>query len=113
MRPTRLSTKQIEQALQALPAWRYVVSDDAGSDFLSREFQFADFNAAFGFMSRVAMIAERMDHHPDWSNVYKRVTINLSTHDAGGVTELDLRLAAFCDGASSDAALHPRASPKA
>ena len=62
-------------------------------DALTREFQFADFGAAFAFMTRVALIAERMNHHPDWSNVYNRVTIRLSTHDAGGVTEKDVALA--------------------
>jgi 4a-hydroxytetrahydrobiopterin dehydratase len=112
MRPARLKADEIIRALQDLPAWRHVVSGDAGSDALCREFRFADFNAAFAFMTRVAMMAERLDHHPDWSNVYNRVTINLSTHDAGGVTELDLRLAAFCDSASN-VSLDPRASPKA
>ncbi|MBM3561124.1 MAG: 4a-hydroxytetrahydrobiopterin dehydratase, partial [Alphaproteobacteria bacterium] len=59
--------------------------------------RFADFNAAFGFMTRVALMAERMDHHPEWSNVYDRVEITLSTHDAGGLSERDVALARFID----------------
>jgi len=112
MRPARLDLTSIDQALQDLPAWRRIVTDEAGRDALVREFLFDDFNAAFGFMSRVAMMAERLDHHPDWTNAYNRVTINLSTHDAGGVTGLDVRLAAFCDVAASPAA-GLGASPKA
>jgi 4a-hydroxytetrahydrobiopterin dehydratase len=68
---------------------------------IRREIKFADFNAAFGFMSRVALKAETMDHHPEWSNVYNRVEVLLTTHDAGGVTELDTTLARFIDDAAS------------
>lgn len=80
-------------ALAALPAWREV----PGRDAIARSLRFADFNAAFGFMTRVALMAERMDHHPEWSNVYDRVEIVLSTHDAGGVSERDVALARFID----------------
>ncbi|MEC5387042.1 4a-hydroxytetrahydrobiopterin dehydratase [Uliginosibacterium sp. H3] len=95
MRPERLDIAQINLALKDLPLWR--LDTQADRNVLTRDFRFADFNAAFGFMTRVAMMAERLDHHPEWSNVYNRVSITLSTHDVGGVTELDLRLARFCD----------------
>ncbi|MGB0747576.1 MAG: 4a-hydroxytetrahydrobiopterin dehydratase [Magnetospiraceae bacterium] len=78
-------------ALQDLGDWAEV----EGRDAITKTFQFTDFNEAFGFMSRVALTAEKMDHHPEWFNVYKTVTVTLATHDAGGVTELDIRLAAF------------------
>lgn len=70
---------------------------------ITRSFRFKDFNTAFGFMARVAMKAETMDHHPEWSNVYNRVEIVLATHDAGGVTTLDLELARFIDEAAEAA----------
>lgn len=85
-----------ERALQSLDGW----SAAAGRDALAKTFRFKDFNQAFGFMTRVALVAERMDHHPEWSNVYSRVEVVLTTHDAGGVTELDLRLARFMDEAA-------------
>ena len=85
-----------QAALAELPGW----SAADGRDALVRRFQFRDFNAAFGFMSRVALLAEKLDHHPEWSNVYGRVDVLLTTHDAGGVTELDLRLARFMDEAA-------------
>ena len=69
-------------------------SEVAGRDAISRKFVFKDFNQAFGFMTRAALVAEKMDHHPEWFNVYKTVEVTLSTHDAGGVTELDVKLAA-------------------
>jgi len=87
MRPTKSSSPQIEHFLQQHPQWR--VQDDA----LCRELVFKDFNEAFAFMQRVAVIAEEMDHHPDWRNVYNRVEIRLNTHDAGGITKLDFELA--------------------
>ncbi|MFO0284760.1 MAG: 4a-hydroxytetrahydrobiopterin dehydratase, partial [Brevundimonas sp.] len=65
-----------------------------------RELSFADFNAAFGFMTRVALMADKLDHHPEWSNVYNRVTLLLTTHDAGGLTDRDLTLARFIDAAA-------------
>ncbi len=64
-----------------------------GRDAISRKFVFKDFNEAFGFMTRAALVAEKMDHHPEWFNVYKTVEVTLSTHDAGGLTELDVKLA--------------------
>jgi len=69
-------------------------------DAIAKTFKFADFNAAFGFMTRVAMMADKLDHHPEWFNVYNRVEVLLTTHDADGVTELDLTLARFMDGAA-------------
>ncbi len=83
-------------ALAGLDGWAEV----AGRDAIAKTFRFRDFNEAFGFMSRVALAAERMDHHPEWLNVYNRVEVTLSTHDAGGVTERDVRLAEFIDGAA-------------
>lgn len=77
------------EALAKLPGW----SEAAGRDAIAKTFRFADFRAAWGFMSQAALVAERMDHHPDWLNVYNRVEVTLSTHDAGGVTERDIRLA--------------------
>jgi 4a-hydroxytetrahydrobiopterin dehydratase len=82
-----------EDAVAALPAWQVV----AGQPAIRRQFTFADFNAAFGFMTRVAILAEKADHHPEWSNVYNRVEITLTTHDAGGVTAKDTALAAAID----------------
>ena len=85
------------EALKTLPDWRTSSGDRPA---IERSLKFADFNAAFGFMTRVALMADKMDHHPEWSNVYNRVEILLTTHDAGGVTELDLRLARFIDDAA-------------
>ncbi|MEO1038995.1 MAG: 4a-hydroxytetrahydrobiopterin dehydratase [Pseudomonadota bacterium] len=68
-----------------------------GRAAIEKRYQFKDFNEAFGFMTRVALKADAMDHHPEWSNVYNRVEVQLTTHDAGGVTQLDLTLAAFMD----------------
>ncbi|WPB84017.1 4a-hydroxytetrahydrobiopterin dehydratase [Sediminicoccus rosea] len=76
-----------------LPEWRVLPERDA----IRREFRFRDFNAAWGFMSRVALLAEAQDHHPEWSNVYNRVEITLTTHDAGGLSARDLRLALAID----------------
>ena len=72
-------------------------SEVAGRDAITRKFVFKDFNQAFGFMTRAALVAEKMDHHPEWFNVYKTVEVTLSTHDAGGVTELDIKLAEAMD----------------
>ena len=72
------------------------------NDALTKSFQFKDFTEAFGFMTRVAMQAEKLNHHPEWNNVYNQVRINLNTHDAGGITELDFKLAAFIDKISPD-----------
>ncbi len=76
-------------ALAKLAGW----SEVKGRDAVTRKFVFKDFNEAFGFMTRAALIAEKMDHHPEWFNVYKNVEVTLSTHDAGGLTELDVKLA--------------------
>ena len=70
-------------------------------DAILKTFKFDDFNAAFGFMTRVALMADKVDHHPEWSNVYNRVEVLLTTHDAGGVTDLDVQLARFIDGAAN------------
>lgn len=77
------------QALAKLDGWREVESRDA----IAKTFVFKNFNEAFAFMTRVAMLAEKLDHHPEWFNVYKTVEVTLSTHAAGGVTELDIKLA--------------------
>ncbi len=84
------------EALAALPGW----SEVEGRDAITRSYRFPDFNAAFGFMARVACQAEKLDHHPEWFNVYNRVDVTLSTHDAGGLTTLDVRLATFMDEAA-------------
>jgi|ERR1700691_1056369 len=85
----KLSGEERVTALAGLAGWQPV----EGRDAITRTFVFADFNAAFGFMTRVALVAEKMDHHPEWFNVYKTVTVTLSTHDAGGITRRDITLA--------------------
>jgi 4a-hydroxytetrahydrobiopterin dehydratase len=90
-RPSRLSDAEIADRLSSLPGWSL-----AGGK-LRRDFLFRDFSEAFGFMARAALAAEKVDHHPDWSNVWNRVTVELSTHDAGGITKLDFELAAVMD----------------
>lgn len=85
------------RALEALPGWTAV----AGRDAIARTYRFRDFNRAFGFMTRVALAAEKLDHHPEWSNVYSRVEVVLTTHSAGGVTERDLILAQIMDEAAA------------
>ncbi len=80
-------------ALDTLAHWRY----DEDAKAISRRFEFADFIAAFGFMSQVALLAEKADHHPDWSNSYNKVTVALTSHDAGGLTEADIALAQQID----------------
>ncbi len=81
------------KALAELKDWREVQARDA----IQRQFTFADFNAAFGFMSRCALKAEKMDHHPEWFNVYNKVDVTLSTHDCGGLSLRDLELARFME----------------
>jgi 4a-hydroxytetrahydrobiopterin dehydratase len=83
-------------ALAQLPGWRAV----EGREAIARSYRFKDFNAAFGFMSRAALAAEKLDHHPEWSNVYNRVEVVLATHEPSGVTELDVALARFMDEAA-------------
>lgn len=90
---TKLEPAAKSAALAQLPQWR----DVAGRDAIARNFRFADFGEAFAFMSRVALLAEKMDHHPEWSNVYNKVDVTLSTHDAGGVTEKDIAMAKAMD----------------
>ncbi len=87
----RLDEDELARALAELPGWSLA----AGK--LHREYRFADFNAAFGFMTRVALEAERLNHHPEWSNVWNRVTVDLTTHDSGGITASDVALAKKMD----------------
>ena len=83
----KLSESSIEEKLKNLPGW------SVKNDKLHKEFQFNDFNQAFGFMTRAAMEIEKMNHHPEWFNVYNRITVELTTHDAGGITDNDVNLA--------------------
>jgi 4a-hydroxytetrahydrobiopterin dehydratase len=85
----RLSAEARKAAVKGLPGWTEV----AGREAIARTFVFRDFNEAFGFMARVALVAEKRDHHPEWRNVYKTVEVVLATHDAGGVTARDVELA--------------------
>jgi len=89
----KLDSAARKSALAKLNGW----SDVSGRDAITRKFTFKNFNEAFGFMTRAALVAEKMDHHPEWSNVYKTVDVTLSTHDAGGLTELDVKLAEAMD----------------
>jgi len=95
-RPTKIGA---EAALKELQGW----SARDGRDAIVKTFQFKDFNAAFGFMTRVALKADKLDHHPEWFNVYNRVEVLLATHDADGVTALDLEMARFMDDAAGPA----------
>jgi 4a-hydroxytetrahydrobiopterin dehydratase len=95
MAPTPLTDDQITQLPQLLPQWQLVNSK------LRRELRFADFVEAFGFMAKVALVAEAMGHHPEWSNVWNRVTIDLVTHDSGGLSNLDADLAHRIDAATA------------
>ncbi len=83
-------------AIAGLAGWREV----EGRDAIAKTFRFKSFNQAWGFMSRVALKAERMNHHPEWFNVYNKVEVTLATHDAGGLSELDIELARFMDKAA-------------
>ena len=94
-RPPRIGASL---ALSDLTGWRAV----EGRDAIAKSYKFKDFNAAFGFMTRIALAAEKLDHHPEWSNVYNRVEVTLATHDADGVTELDVKLARIMDEAAAD-----------
>ena len=97
----RLAGAARESALGSLRLWTEV----PGRDAIRKSYRFRDFNEAFGFMSRTALKAERMDHHPEWFNVYDRVDVTLSTHDAGGVSERDVALAEFMDSIAGDKAV--------
>ncbi len=88
-----LSQAEREDALEGLPEWDF----DEARDAITRSFVFGDFVAAFGFMTRVALLAEKADHHPEWSNVWNRVEIALTTHDAGGLSPRDIELATAID----------------
>ena len=87
----RLSTQERMFNLGGLDGWQLV----DGRDAIARRFEFSDFNAAFGFMSRVALYAEQHAHHPEWTNVYNRVDVTLTTHDAGGISRKDIDMARF------------------
>lgn len=97
-----LSLEERAPLLAALPGWRLVEDRDA----IYKRFTFADFNAAFAFMTRVALAAEKADHHPEWFNVYNRVDVTLSTHDANGLTRRDTDLAGFIERAAASLAKH-------
>jgi 4a-hydroxytetrahydrobiopterin dehydratase len=90
----RLSAEARKSALKGLPGW----ADTPGREAIARTFTFKDFSEAFGFMARAALVAEKSDHHPEWRNVYKTVEVVLATHDAGGVTALDIDLATAMNG---------------
>jgi 4a-hydroxytetrahydrobiopterin dehydratase len=87
MRPVLYTAEEVASELEKIPDWE--IKDNK----LHRQFKFKNFKTAFGFMTMVALEAEKLDHHPDWSNVYNTVTIALNTHDLGGITELDFKLA--------------------
>ena len=91
---TKLSDEEIQKRLEAMPGWR------ADGDTLRRDYVFKDFLAAFGFISQVALLAERHDHHPEIWNVWNQVKVGWSTHDSGGITATDFRLAQACDEAA-------------
>ena len=90
----KLPIEELKAALKRLPDWR--LAD--GREAITRKFQFVDFDAAFAFMTRVALLAAKMDHHPEWSNVYNKVDVTLATHDENGVTKKDIDLATAMDG---------------
>ena len=91
----KLSIERAGELLTALPHWRF----DARRGAITREYTFADFTEAFAFMAQVALVAERVNHHPEWFNVYNRVDVTLTTHDAGGLTQRDIDLATSADAA--------------
>ena len=95
---TKLAIEDLKQALKRLPDWELAREREA----IRRRFTFVDFDAAFAFMTRCALAAAKMDHHPEWSNVYGKVDVVLASHDAGGVTERDIRLAKAMDKFAAD-----------
>ena len=90
----KLTVEELRNALKRLPDWELV----KGREAISRKFQFVDFDAAFAFMTRAALLAAKMDHHPEWLNIYNKVEVTLATHDDGGVTQKDIDLAMAMDG---------------
>ena len=90
----KLTIEELRNALKRLPDWELARDREA----ITRKFQFVDFDAAFAFMTRCTLLAAKMDHHPEWFNVYNKVDVTLATHDAGGVTQKDIDLAAAMDG---------------
>jgi 4a-hydroxytetrahydrobiopterin dehydratase len=88
--PAKATEQEIDAGLATLPGW----ARTSGRPAIAKSFKWADFNEAWGFMTRVALVAEKMDHHPEWTNVWNRVEITLTTHDAGGISGRDLALAA-------------------
>lgn len=97
---SKLEGTERQQALASLDGWR----EAEGRDAICKTFRFKDFNAAFGWMTRVALVAEKADHHPEWFNVYRTVDVTLATHDAGGLTHKDIALAQQMDALSSEPA---------
>jgi 4a-hydroxytetrahydrobiopterin dehydratase len=95
MAPTALSDEDIRTQLRSSPEWLH------HADRISRSFVFSDFAEAFGFMSEIAIVAERLNHHPEWSNVWNRVDVELTTHDVAGLSELDFQLAQRMDAAAA------------
>lgn len=93
-RPTQLSDEALAEALASMPRWQ------REGGVINADFRFASFATAFAFMTEVALYAERLDHHPEWSNVYNRVSVALTTHDAGGLTELDIELGRLVSAAA-------------
>jgi 4a-hydroxytetrahydrobiopterin dehydratase len=90
----KLTIDELKAALKRLPDWHLAKDREA----ITRKFQFVDFDAAFAFMSRLALLAAKMDHHPEWFNVYNKLEVTLATHDAGGVTAKDIEMATAMDG---------------
>lgn len=93
-RPSEMTAPERDEAMKALPGWDYDAADKA----IRKTFLFEDFSEAWGFMNRAALLAEKMDHHPEWFNVYNRVEVKMTTHDADGVTELDIQMATAMEG---------------
>ncbi|PLX38549.1 MAG: 4a-hydroxytetrahydrobiopterin dehydratase [Hyphomicrobiales bacterium] len=94
----KLSGAERTEALAEIPAWEEIAERDA----ITRTFLFADFKVAFGAMTEIALVAERMDHHPEWSNVYRTLVVTLTSHDCGGITRRDIRLAKAIDAIVAD-----------
>ena len=96
---SKASRIPVPEALAMLPGWTAL----AGREAIAKSFRFDNFNAAFAWMTRIALLAEKMDHHPEWSNVYSRVDVVLTTHDYGGVTDRDVEMAKFMDSVAARA----------